>query len=79
MAWLWILIGLIGTSFSDSLVDNVAGFPAVLTLIDDDYPYQCVCKCEDNQRLGMCDYDKTSSCFCDFKPSSNTQTNVTTV
>jgi hypothetical protein len=73
-----VLSALIGGVKADSLV-SIADFPPVVTLIDDDYPYQCVCTCQDKQVLGKCDYDKTTSCYCDYTPPTPSKTNGTSV
>jgi hypothetical protein len=40
--------------------------PSVYTIVEDDYPYQCVCKCDDNTKvISVCEYDKTTLCYCD--------------
>ena len=47
-------------------------FPQVVLLIDDDYPYQCVCTCKSNRTLGVCQYDSTTSCYCETDEQSST-------
>ncbi len=57
---------------SSSAGASIADFPSVVTLIDDDYPYQCVCTCEDQQVLGTCEYNKATTCYCDYTPPAKT-------
>ena len=46
-----------------------AELPSVYTIVEDDYPYQCVCKCDDDTKaISVCEYDKTTSCYCDITP-----------
>ena len=79
---MWSIVAMFGffmfaCEAADSPV-SIADYPSVVTLIDDDYPYQCVCTCQDKQVLGKCDYDKSTSCYCDYTPPT-TASNGTTI
>jgi hypothetical protein len=50
--------------------------PVVSSIVEDDYPYQCVCKCENERRISVCDFDSKTPCYCDA-PADIKATNST--
>lgn len=45
--------------------------PSVYTIVEDDYPYQCPCKCEEIEKpISVCEFDKTTPCYCDVVVAS---------
>ena len=49
-----------------SVVMGAPVYPPTYVIDQDDYPYQCVCKCDsDSLRISTCVFDKTTPCYCD--------------
>ena len=59
-------------------VVQAVDWPSVVTVIEDDYPYQCDCNCQAEARLGLCYYDKTTTCYCDYEPPAAAATTAST-
>jgi hypothetical protein len=48
------------------LVTTQAALPSVYTIVEDDYPYMCTCKCDEAKHVSVCEYDKATPCFCEI-------------
>ena len=49
-------------------------YPATYLIVEDDYPYQCLCQCDGPARLSTCEFDKRTVCYCDVPPNATLTT-----
>ena len=64
------LVALLSTLVMQLQADSKETIPTIYAVVEDDYPYQCICKCTGDIRIATCEFDKTTPCYCDAPAAS---------